>query len=84
MMLEYMCDRVEIDEVTHEEEAEKPKCAICIEGLLFVEEDSDENGDGNRTLHHLPCSHVFHSDYISNWFCISFTCPLCRTELPPA
>ena len=39
MMLEYMCDRVEIDEVTHEEEAEKPKCAICIEGLHFVEED---------------------------------------------
>ena len=45
MMLEYMCDSVEIDEVTDEEEAEKPTCPICIEGLHFVEENDNENGD---------------------------------------
>jgi hypothetical protein len=60
-ILERVCESVEIDELAVEQGED---CAICLEALNHVEDDDNENGNDNRTLHRLPCSHLFHSHCI--------------------
>jgi hypothetical protein len=73
-ILERVCESVEIDELAVEQGED---CAICLEALNHVEDDDN----GNRTLHRLPCSHLFHSHCISKWFHRNLSCPTCLTPL---
>jgi hypothetical protein len=73
-ILERVCESVEIDELAVEQGED---CAICLEALNHVEDDVN----GNRTLHRLPCSHLFHSHCISKWFHRNLSCPTCLTPL---
>jgi hypothetical protein len=77
-ILERVCESVEIDELAVEQGED---CAICLEALNHVEDDNNENGNVNRILHRLPCSHLFHSHCILEWFHRNLTCPTCRTPL---
>jgi hypothetical protein len=49
---------------------EKKDCVICMN--TFVKND---------TAIILPCTHLFHSDCIKNWFKSSNTCPICKFKL---
>ncbi len=46
------------------------KCIICLEDF--------EIGENISTL---PCTHIFHSNCITNWFKKSCECPLCKFEV---
>jgi hypothetical protein len=75
-ILERVCESVEIDELVIEQGVD---CFIFLEALNHVEDDENENGNGNRTLHRLPCSHLFHSHGISEWFHKNLSYSTCKT-----
>ncbi|MCL7023303.1 hypothetical protein MKW94_010045 [Papaver nudicaule] len=51
-------------------EEHKDECSICLKEF--------ENG---ISISELPCSHVFHTKCIVNWFVKVTNCPLCRNRL---
>lgn len=46
-------------------------CAICL--------SSFEVGD---EMTQLPCAHQYHCNCLSEWLCLSASCPMCKRELP--
>lgn len=47
-----------------------PSCPICISDFSSPDE-----------VMQLPCKHVFHTECISEWACISQLCPVCRDNI---
>jgi len=45
-------------------------CPICLEPLST-----------NQEVTKLPCTHMYHTDHIQQWFTRSLTCPLCRMKI---
>ncbi|KAJ6929150.1 E3 ubiquitin-protein ligase SIRP1 [Populus alba x Populus x berolinensis] len=46
-------------------------CTVCMEEI-----------EGGSEATRMPCSHVYHSDCISQWLQTSHLCPLCRYHMP--
>jgi len=49
---------------------DRPECPICFRAI------------GPRTSLLLPCVHAFHRDCMARWLKKSFTCPMCRADVP--
>ncbi len=49
---------------------EKKNCVVCL-----------SNFELNDKLMILPCTHLFHTNCIKNWFKTNNTCPICKYKL---
>lgn len=61
------------DTIDEEEDARIEKCSICLSQLAH-----------SFPLAQLKrCKHMFHSECLTSWHKVKFTCPLCRSHLSP-